>query len=144
MHLEFKFDTSAIQANFRRLQEAGKSEGLTRKIANVLRSETEHAFDNEQSPEGEKWKALDPAYKKQRHGKGYTGNTLQVSGDLVASLNIGYGDSFAMIGAAEPYGQYHQQGTSKMAARPFIGLGKTGQAEIKAIIAKRLKEAFAE
>ncbi|MDO4431473.1 MAG: phage virion morphogenesis protein [Lonepinella koalarum] len=88
MHLEFKFDTSAIQANFRRLQEAGKSEGLTRKIANVLWSEAEQAFDNEQSPEGEKWKALDPAYKKQRHGKGYTGNTLQVTGDLVASLNI--------------------------------------------------------
>lgn len=39
-------------------------------------------------PEGEKWKALDPVYKKQRHGKGYTGNTLQVSADLVASLNI--------------------------------------------------------
>lgn len=50
MHLEFKFDTSAIQANFRRLQEAGKSEGLTRKIANVLWSEAEQAFDNEQSP----------------------------------------------------------------------------------------------
>lgn len=71
MHLEFKFDTTAIQNQFKWLQEVGKSDGLTRKIANVLWSEAEQAFDNEQSPEGEKWKALDPAYKKQRQGKGY-------------------------------------------------------------------------
>lgn len=78
MHLEFKFDTSAIQANFRRLQEAGKSEGLTRKIANVLWSEAEQAFDNEQSPEGEKWKALDPAYKKTTTGQRLSGDSCSL------------------------------------------------------------------
>ena len=142
MHVEFKFDTSAIQNQFRKLQAVGKSDGLTRKIANVLWEEAEDAFSKEQSPEGEKWAALDESYKKQRHGKGYTGPILQVSGDLVKSLNIDYGDNFAVIGAAEPYGQYHQMGTSKMPARPFIGLGETGEKEIKQIIAKRMKEAF--
>ncbi|WP_044469792.1 phage virion morphogenesis protein [Mannheimia massilioguelmaensis] len=142
MHLEFKFDTRAIQNQFRKLQEAGKSDGLTRKIANVLLAEAEDAFDHEQSPSGEKWSALDPKYKTQRHVKGYTGKMLQVTGDLVSSLNIDYGDSFAVIGAAEPYGQYHQTGTTKMHARPFLGLGETGVEEIKQIIAKRLKEAF--
>lgn len=44
MHLEFKFDTTAIQNQFKRLQDVGKSDGLTRKIANVLWSEAEQAL----------------------------------------------------------------------------------------------------
>lgn len=142
MHVEFKFDTSAIQNQFRKLQAVGKSDGLTRKIANVLWEESEDAFDKEQSPEGTKWAALDEGYKKQRHGKGYTGPILQVSGDLVKSLNIDYGDNFAVIGAAEPYGQYHQMGTNKMPARPFIGIGDEGIEEIKAILNRELREIF--
>lgn len=144
MHLEYKFETQAIQNKFKKLQRFGKSDGLTRKIANVLWQETEKAFDNERSPEGEKWAALNPSYKLNRHARGYDGNILKVRGHLVDSLNIDHGDSFAMIGASEPYGKFHQQGTSKMAARPFLGLGKIGQAEMKQIIAKRLKEAFDE
>lgn len=51
MHLEYKFETQAIQNKFKKLQRFGKSDGLTRKIANVLWQETEKAFDNERSPE---------------------------------------------------------------------------------------------
>lgn len=142
MHVEFKFDTSAIQNQFRKLQAVGKSDGLTRKIANVLWEEAEDAFDKEQSPEGEKWAELNPKYKKWRDDLGFDGKILQVTGFLAKSLNIDYGDNFAVIGAAEPYGQYLQMGTSKMPARPFIGLSETGVEEIKQIIAKRMKETF--
>lgn len=144
MHLEYKFETQAIQNKFKKLQRFGKSDGLTRKIANVLWQETEKAFDNERSPEGEKWAALNPSYKLNRHARGYDGNILQVRGDLVASLNIDYGDSFAVIGAAESYGQYHQQGTSKMKARPFLGLGDAGVEEIKDILNKALSGSLSD
>ncbi|TNH04515.1 phage virion morphogenesis protein [Testudinibacter sp. TR-2022] len=141
MHLEFKFDTSEIQRKFRKLAEMGKSDRLTRKIANVLLEEAEDAFDAERSPEGEKWAVLNPDYKKRRHEKGYTGKILQVSGDLAMSLNIDYGDSFAVIGASEPHGQYHMTGTQHMPARPFLGLGETGIEEIKQILNNALKNA---
>ncbi|HHF5724330.1 TPA: phage virion morphogenesis protein [Haemophilus influenzae] len=144
MHLDFKFDTTAIQSQFRKLQEVGKSDGLTRKIANVLWHESEMAFDEERTPEGEKWAALHPKTKQARENRGYDGKILQVRGDLVASLNLDYGDDFAMIGAAEPYGQYHQSGTKSMHARPFLGLGQSGQKEIRQIISNRFKEVLSD
>lgn len=144
MHLDFKFDTTAIQSQFRKLQEVGKSDGLTRKIANVLWHESEMAFDEERTPEGEKWAALHPKTKQARENRGYDGKILQVRGDLVASLNLDYGDDFAMIGAAEPYGQYHQSGTKFMHARPFLGLGQSGQKEIRQIISNSFKEVLSD
>lgn len=144
MHLDFKFDAKAIANKFRKLQEVAQSEGLTRKVANVLWAESEHAFDEERTPEGEKWAALHPKTKQARENRGYDGKILQVRGDLVASLNLDYGESFAVIGAAEPYGQFHQSGTQFMPARPFLGLGESGQKEIRNIIAERFKEVFSD
>lgn len=142
MHLDYKFETNAIQEKFKQLQAQGKSEGLTRKIAGVLQQEAEQAFENERSPEGRQWAALNPQYKKQRYAQGYTATMLQVSGNLINSLNIDYGDDFAMVGVAEAYGQYHQQGTSKMPARPFLGLGDEGFAEIQHILNNAIKRAL--
>ena len=142
MHLDYKFDTREIQQKFKKLAQVMDGRDITRKVAGVLRQEAEKAFDQEKTPEGESWEALNEDYKERRHAAGHTGKMLQVTGDLVTSLNIDYGDSFAVIGASEPYGQYHQMGTEKMPARPFIGLGETGEKEIKQIIAKRMKEAF--
>ncbi|MFC1142356.1 phage virion morphogenesis protein [Pasteurella multocida] len=144
MHLEYKFDTKAIQNKFKKLSELGKADGLTRKIAGVLQQESETAFDNERSPTGEKWADLKPNYKKQRYEKGYDGNILQVRGDLVNSLNIDYGESFALVGVSEHYGQYHQEGTSKMKARPFLGLGDDGVEEIQHILNNAIRKALSD
>lgn len=140
MDLEFKFDTTEIQNKFKKLAQVVDGREITRKVANVLLQEAEAAFDNEKSPEGESWAKLNQDYKKRRYDKGYTGNILQVTGDLVKSLNIDYGENFAVIGAAEPYGQYHQMGTSKMPARPFLGLSHDGVEEIKAILNRELSK----
>lgn len=140
MDLEFKFDTTEIQNKFKKLAKVVDGREITRKVANVLLQEAEAAFDNEVSPDGKPWAKLNPSYKKRRYDRGYTGNILQVTGDLVKSLNIDYGDSVAMVGAGEPYGQYHQMGTSKMPARPFLGLGDDGVAEIKAILHRELSK----
>lgn len=140
MHIEYKFDTNAIQQKFKKLAQVMDGRDITRKVAGVLRQEAEKAFDQEKTPEGESWEKLNEDYKKRRDAAGYTGKMLQVTGDLVTSLNIDYGDSFAVIGASEPYGQYHQQGTEKMPARPFLGLGKDGISEIKAILDRELSK----
>lgn len=150
MHLDFKFDSSEIQAQFEKLAKAGQGRNITRKIAGVLMQESETAFDNEQSPQGEKWAALNPKWKALRHRggfkykgtfqkQGYTGPMLRMSGELVTSLSIDYNDTQAWIGAQEPYGQYHQEGTSRMPARPFIGIGEPGLAEIKHILEREIK-----
>lgn len=59
---------------------------------------------------------------------------------MAGSLSLDYGDNYALIGAAEEYGGFHQLGTTFMPARPFLGLGKDGASEIKAILNRELSE----
>lgn len=140
MHIEYKFDTREIQDKFQRLAKVMDGREITRKVSGVLRQESEKAFDKEKTPEGENWVALNDEYKKRRDVAGYTGKILQVRGDLVTSLNIDYGNDYAVIGASENYGQFHQMGTKFMPARPFLGLGDSGNDEIKAILNRELSK----
>lgn len=145
MDLEIKFDERdmrIVQGAFAKLVKLGKSDGITRKMANLLREDAEDAFENERSPTGEKWKALSPAYKESRFAKGYDGKILHRTGLLIASLNIDYGDDFAAVGVSETYGIYHQLGTRKMHARPFLGISEEGIDEIKDILIKQIKNAI--
>ena len=136
MHLEYKFDTREIQNKFKRLATVMDGRDITRKVAGVLRQEAEKFFDLEQSPTGEKWEALDEDYKKYRYAAGHTGKILQIRGGrgLAGSLSLDYGDNYALIGAAEENGGFHQLGTTFMPARPFLGLSDDGAKEIRAIL----------
>lgn len=141
MELDYKFECEAIQQAFQRLAaQGGNLRDAARKVAGVLKQEAEFAFEREQSPEGEAWKPLDEDYRVRRFEQGYTGNKLHRTGMLIASVGVDYGDTFAVIGAGEPYGQYHQLGTKKMPARPFIGLGQDGVDEIVDILQRELKK----
>ncbi|AAP95126.1 virion morphogenesis protein [[Haemophilus] ducreyi] len=145
MELDVKFeekDLQHIRQVFSRLRGLGKSDGLTRKMASVLQEDAEDAFAMERTPDGVKWRDLSPKYKKQRYNKGYTGNILQRHGDLAGSLNIAYGDNFAAVGVAEHYGEYHQLGTKKMSARPFLGISEDGVEEIKEILNNAIRRAL--
>lgn len=147
MELDISFDEKdmrIVQGAFAKLVQLGKSDGMTRKMANVLRADAEEAFETEQSPDGKKWEDLDPVYKKSRYAKGYDGKMLHRTGVLMASLNIDYGDDFAAVGVSESYGVYHQLGTKKMSARPFLGVSEDGIDEIKDILKNAIKGAWSE
>lgn len=147
MELDISFDEKdmrIVQGAFAKLVQLGKSDGMTRKMANVLRADAEEAFETEQSPDGKKWEDLDPVYKKSRFAKGYDGKMLHRTGQLIDSLNIDYGDDFAAVGVSESYGIYHQLGTKKMSARPFLGVSEDGIDEIKDILKNAIKGAWSE
>lgn len=147
MELDIRFnekDMRIVQGAFAKLVQLGKSDGVTRKMANVLREDAEEAFETEQSPEGKKWEDLDPVYKKSRYAKGYDGKMLHRTGQLIDSLNIDYGDDFAAVGVSESYGIYHQLGTKKMSARPFLGASEDGIDEIKDILKNAIRRAWRE
>lgn len=147
MELDISFDEKdmrIVQGAFAKLVQLGKSDGMTRKMANVLREDAEEAFETEQSPEGKKWEDLDPVYKKSRYAKGYDGKMLHRTGQLIDSLNIDYGDDFAAVGVSESYGVYHQLGTKKMSARPFLGASEDGIDEIKDILKNAIRRAWNE
>lgn len=147
MELDISFDEKdmrIVQGAFAKLVQLGKSDGVTRKMANVLREDAEEAFESEQSPDGKKWEDLDPVYKKSRFAKGYDGKMLHRTGQLIDSLNIDYGDDFAAVGVSESYGIYHQLGTKKMSARPFLGVSEDGVDEIKDILKNAIRSAWRE
>lgn len=147
MELDIRFDEKdmrIVQGAFAKLVQLGKSDGMTRKMANVLRADAEEAFESEQSPDGKKWEDLDPVYKKSRFAKGYDGKMLHRTGQLIDSLNIDYGDDFAAVGVSESYGIYHQLGTKKMSARPFLGVSEDGVDEIKDILKNAIRRAWRE
>lgn len=147
MELDISFDEKdmrIVQGAFAKLVQLGKSDGMTRKMANVLRADAEEAFETEQSPDGKKWEDLDPVYKKSRYAKGYDGKMLHRTGQLIDSLNIDYGDDFAAVGVSESYGIYHQLGTKKMSARPFLGASEDGIDEIKDILKNAIRRAWRE
>lgn len=147
MELDISFDEKdmrIVQGAFAKLVQLGKSDGVTRKMANVLRADAEEAFETEQSPDGKKWEDLDPVYKKSRFAKGYDGKMLHRTGQLIDSLNIDYGDDFAAVGVSESYSIYHQLGTKKMSARPFLGVSEDGVEEIKDILKNAIRSAWRE
>jgi len=147
VELDISFDEKdmrIVQGAFAKLVQLGKSDGMTRKMANVLRADAEEAFESEQSPDGKKWEDLDPVYKKSRFAKGYDGKMLHRTGQLIDSLNIDYGDDFAAVGVSESYGIYHQLGTKKMSARPFLGVSEDGVDEIKDILKNAIRGAWSE
>ncbi|WP_419843609.1 phage virion morphogenesis protein [Actinobacillus pleuropneumoniae] len=140
MHFEFEFDDDELRKALKRVAMLKHNAHIMRKVAGVLQQEAESAFDNETSPSGEQWETLNSNYKQRRYTAGYTGNILQVTGNLVKSLSIDYADNIAIVGVSEAYGQYHQFGTKNMPARPFLGLSDDGIEEIKAILNRELSK----
>lgn len=146
MHFEFEFDDDELRKALKRVAMLKHNAHIMRKVAGVLQQEAESAFDNETSPSGEQWETLNSNYKQRRYAAGYTGNILQVTGDLVKSLSIDYADNIAIVGVSEAYGQYHQFGTKNkfgtkiITARPFLGLSDDGIEEIKAILNRELSK----
>ncbi|WNY75966.1 phage virion morphogenesis protein [Pasteurella multocida] len=139
--INFEFDDNEIQRALANLLALGQGKDLMRKVANIVRQDVEDAFDHERAPDGKPWDKLDKRYQERRYKNGYDGKILQMHGNLLNSLDIDYGDRFALIGVSEPYGQYHQKGTDKMPARPFLGVSETGVEEIKQLLQRELKKA---
>lgn len=140
--INFEFNDGEIRRALAKLLALGQGRDLMRKVANVVKQDVEDAFDNEQSPDGIAWQTLNLLYQQRRYQQGYDGKLLQKHGHLLSSLNIDYGDNFALIGVAEHYGQYHQFGTKRgLPARPFLGVSETGIEELQQLLQRELANA---
>lgn len=87
-------------------------------IGQVIRTNVIDCFQNETSPDGIHWKALEPAtIKKRRNG---SNKILQDTGKLLGSIAYSATNSHAEVTTDTEYAPHHQFGTSKMVARPFF------------------------
>jgi len=131
-------EISLIDGEFRRVMGqliAGASDlsPLMAAISGHFAAAAERAFDAESNPaNGTPWQPLAPSTMKQRTRRGtWPGSILQVSGELAASGVAQHGRDFAELVFGAPHAVYHQFGTKKMAARPFLGVDALLESDIR-------------
>ena len=80
---------------------------------------------------------LMPSTVKAKNGRS---NILVDSGDLIRSITFHASNDSVVVGTDRPYGKYHQtgtkkaNGTTKMVARPWLGLSQQDQFDINDLI----------
>ena len=105
-------------------------------IGQAVVGQTIERFENEVDPDGNKWKRRKVETNKTRGRK-----ILHNTGQLKRVTYIA-GKGFVKIGASVDYGVFHQFGTKKMPARPFLGINKDDYEEIADILSNQLRKHF--
>ena len=88
-------------------------------LGNQVRSQTLRHFERETGPAG-KWADLRPSTIARKRGG--QGQILSDTGQLRGSISAVIGANEVEIGTNVFHGKFHQHGTRKMVARPFLGL----------------------
>ena len=124
--LEISLDASRLEHGLGQLlKNATNTRPMMRAIATEMVSLTEDNFENE-SWDGEKWK------QSKRAANG--GKTLQLTGQLAASISTKVGNDFAQIGSNKKYAAIHHLGGQAgrgrkvtIPARPYLPINGSGQ-----------------
>lgn len=103
-------------------------------LAETVRKQTIRRFANKTAPDGGKWAPLKPSSVR---GRRTSGDILVDTGRLRNSIASKVYGHTAEIGTNVFYGKFHQFGTRKMVARPFLGISPADAAELR-----RVAEAF--
>ncbi len=106
-------------------------------IGQAVVGQTIERFENEVDPDGNKWKRRKVETNKTRGRKILHGETGQLK-----RVTYIAGKGFVKIGASVDYGVFHQFGTKKMPARPFLGINKDDYEEITEILTNQLRKHF--
>ena len=106
--IEIKIDNKYVDRKLLELAQKGENlRPLMKNIAGIFASATEENFKNEGRPD--KWTELSEATKKQRtKKKKWSGQILQVSGQLASSISTQYDDKSAVIWSNLDYAAIHQ------------------------------------
>ena len=150
--INLTLDDSKTLKAFADLANAGEDlSPVMKEIAGILADAAEQAFVDEADPTtGEGWDLLTEAHEARRREKGYTGPILQMTGQLVSSIQSDHGRDFAQVGSNKVYAAIHQHGgTSDMRpanaaipARPFLGAGDDDREEIMNVLTRHLSMAI--
>lgn len=103
---------------------------VMREVGDAIREASMEAFDREAAPDGGKWAPLSPATVRRRRG-GPAHRILQDTGMLRQSVVKRLeSDRTVIVGARAQYAPYHQFGTRRLPARPFLGVSQEARQEI--------------
>lgn len=114
-------------------------------IGEYLLGRTDENFAKEQDPRGNRWESLDERYVERKQQQRKIIKILQREGDLRGGINYQATDQSVAIGSPLPYAAIHQLGgfagrgsRTKIAARPYLGIGERDRRVIVDIVASYL------
>lgn len=147
--ITYEVEDRELQAGLNRLR--SKLSTMRRvydEIGQTLLNSVEENFKKESSrgalyPQGRgsAWKDLAPGTIQQRRKKGkYPGRKLQVTGQLLASIQANTSSSGVIVGTNKKYATFLQQGTKRMPPRPFLVVQMEDFKEIQQIVTDHLKK----
>jgi phage gpG-like protein len=84
---------------------------------------------------GQQWGALKPSTEKDKSRKGYGSKPiLQRTGKLKKSTNVSIQQKKVTVQNKSPYFKFHQEGTSKMIARPILRVNDQVEKTIEGVV----------
>lgn len=110
----------------------------------LLKSAARRVRETKRAPDGSTWKPLSSKYQawlnKHPSVEMSRGSTLLRYG-LLSKINyslLKWGSGVIAVYSAAEYSAYHQEGTRKMPARPFLGLSEEDSQEIKMVLINKI------
>lgn len=130
----------AVRKDAAMLASLGDLSPAMSKVAGVARDAIDSNFHTE-SDGTNAWHGLAPSTVADRVRKGYGGEhpILQRTGELMSTIDITAGSDAVTIAPQAEYAVYHQEGTSKMPARPFIAFTDAEEEMILKAIAEHIE-----
>ena len=151
MTFTIELDDAALQARLAevvaRLERPGALMDL---IGAKLQSNVRLRFNTKTDPNGQAWAPLRESTRKRyakQDGERPQGTLLQRTGDMLASLDHNFGDSYVEVGFGDPVAAFHETGTARMTdrgmltANPFTGeLGAQDREDVLDVVSGYLAE----
>jgi phage gpG-like protein len=138
--LQVKFTVTNLKEFTRKMEpfrdskwaQAGIREGI-----GIISRGIKSRYDAGVDPDGGAWAPLKPSTIKRKGGRG---KILVMSGALRGSIHVvGVNQMAYKVVAADMPGQFHQGGTSKMVARPFMGISAQDKTQVLNMLRRRLR-----
>ena len=163
MQVKIELDDAQLRAKLRELIRTGQDlSDITVAISEKLKAITDSAFKNEKDPTtGKAWAALSPVTLALRRKRGISSTRkLQASRNLLDSIVPDHGKDFAQVGTNLKYAAIQHYGAERgssgtgewktrkgsfpipwgdIPARPYLGLSKQHEEQIRAIVSEKIR-----
>ncbi|KAA0257208.1 hypothetical protein FHQ18_11630 [Deferribacter autotrophicus] len=109
--------------------------------AERARSEVLEIFKTEGRSHDVRWQDLNEGYLRAKIKQGFSEKKLHKTTTLKQSISTAHKGDFAIVGTPVFYGLFHEEGTNKIPARPFMKPAfESMQAKTEKIVAAILRE----
>ncbi|MCP1659340.1 phage virion morphogenesis protein [Neisseria perflava] len=99
-------------------------------VAGVLEDSTRERFERETDPQGKKWADLNENTLKAKAKKGSAEHGILTDEGHLRNILSEVTKNQALVGTAQPYAVFHQDGTKNMPSRPIFGISAEDEEEI--------------